>query len=296
MSKSSRCGYISIIGRPNVGKSTLINRLLGEKLCITSRKPQTTRHRILGIKTEGDVQAIYVDTPGLHRTEKAVLNRYMNRAALRALNDVDVLIFVIDALHWTADDDWILEKVKTVQCPVFLALNKIDKIKDKKELLPKLESFSTLMNFAEIIPISAKTGLNVDELAEKAAALLPNNPHFFPDDQITDRNERFLAAELIREKLIRSLGEELPYASSVEIEEFKEEGKLYRIGAIIWVERTGQKAIVIGEKGARLKQIGTDARQDMEKLFGQKVFLRLWVKVKSGWSDNERALKSLGYE
>jgi GTP-binding protein Era len=290
---SSRCGYIALIGRPNAGKSTLLNRILGEKLCITSRKPQTTRHKILGIKTEGPVQAIYVDTPGIHKTLKTGLNRQMNRTASNALQDVDVIIWLVDASRWTSDDDWVLEKVKRARCPVILALNKVDRIKEKADLLPKLEALSAHMSFAEIVPVSGKTGVNVEALEAAVEKLLPASPHFFPDDQITDRSERFLIAEMIREKLMRGLGQEVPYSTLVEIEQFKKEGNLWRISALIWVERSGQKAILIGANGEQLKEIGRLARLDMEKRFEHKVFLQLWVKVKSGWSDDERALRSL---
>jgi GTPase len=294
----SRCGYIALIGRPNAGKSTLLNRILGEKLCITSRKPQTTRHKILGIKTEGSVQAVYVDTPGIHKTLKTGLNRHMNRTANNALKDVDVIIWLVDASRWTSDDDWVLEKIKRVHlqtgCPVILALNKVDRIKDKVQLLPQLETLSAHINLSATIPVSGKTGINIDELEATVEKLLPESPHFFPDDQITDRSERFLIAEMIREKLMRGLGQEVPYSTLVEIEQFKkEEGNLWRISALIWVERPGQKAILIGDHGEKLKEIGTLARLDMEKRFEHKVFLQLWVKVKSGWSDDERALRSL---
>lgn len=290
------CGYVAIIGRPNVGKSTLLNQILGEKLSITSRKPQTTRHQILGIKTQSDVQTIYVDTPGLHQTGTAALNRYLNRAASSAIHDVDVLIWVIDATRWTADDDWVLEKLKTVKSPVLLVVNKVDKIKEKKMLLPLLERLGTKLNFAAIIPLSAKTGQNVALLEGEIATRLPAQAYIFPEEQLTDRSERFLASEIIREKLVRTLGQELPYAISVEIEQFKVVNTLYEISAIIWIEKNSQKPIILGKKGEQLKAIGTAARLDMERLFDHKVFLRLWVKVKSGWSDDERALRSLGYD
>jgi GTP-binding protein Era len=293
----THCGYIALIGRPNVGKSTLLNRVLGEKLCITSRKPQTTRHKILGIKTEGDIQSIYVDTPGLHKSIKTGLNRHMNRTASNVLQDVDVIIWLVDATRWTSDDDWVLEKVKRAQlktgCPVILALNKVDRIKEKKLLLPQLEALSAHMSFSSILPVSAKTGINVEELEAVVAKLLPKSPHFFPEDQITDRSERFLISELIREKLMRGLGQEVPYSTLVEIEEFKKEGNLWRISALILVEKPGQKAILIGSKGEQLKEIGRLARLEMEKRFERKIFLQLWVKIKSGWSDDERALRSL---
>jgi len=290
---NNKTGYIAIIGRPNVGKSTLLNRILGEKLCITSRKPQTTRHKILGIKTTGETQAIYVDTPGLHQKITNQLNRHMNRTAKNVLHDVDVIIWLVDATRWTSDDEWVLEKVKRAHCPVILAVNKVDRIKDKELLLPLLQSLSEKMEFVAVLPISAKTGTNVDELETAVEKLLPEGPAFFPMEQTTDRSERFLAAEMIREKILRSLGQEVPYATLVEIEEFKKEENLWRISALIWVEKPGQKSILIGTHGEQLKEIGRAARLDMEKRFGHKVFLRIWVKVKSGWSDDERALRSL---
>ena len=292
---TSRCGYVALVGRPNVGKSTLLNHLLGQKISITSRKPQTTRHRVLGIKTEGAIQIVYVDTPGLHKIEPKAINRYMNQTASQAMLDVDVVIFVIERLRWTEEDDWVLEKVKHVQCPVILAINKIDLIDDKKQLLPALQKLSEKFPFAEIFPLSALRGHNLDALETAIKRRLPKNPHFFPEDQVTDRSERFLAAELVREKVMRQLGEELPYEITVEIESFKREGKLLTIDALILVERDGQKKIVIGNGGERIRQIGEEARKDMQKLFDSKIMLKLWVKVKAGWSDDERALRSLGY-
>lgn len=290
-----RCGYVAIVGRPNVGKSTLLNHILGQKLSITSRKPQTTRHRILGIVTKDSTQTVYVDTPGIHGEERKALNRYMNRAAYSALRDVDLVLFVVDGLKWTTDDELVMEKIRDVSVPVLLVINKVDEVQDKEALLPRIEELTRLHGFAEVVPVSALRGHNVERLQEIVASRLPFSPPFFAEDQITDRSSRFLAAEIVREKIMRQLGDEVPYELTVEIEEFKEEGKLRRISALILVERDGQKAIVIGEGGQRLKRIGIDARQDMEKLFGGKVMLSLWVKVKGGWSDDERALKSLGY-
>ena len=297
MTEHTRCGYVAIVGRPNVGKSTLLNHILGQKISITSRKPQTTRHRVLGIRTEGTTQTIFVDTPGLHQGEdaKRAINRYMNRAASSAIKDVDVVVFLIEGPHWTEDDEWVLEQVKKAPCPVILAINKVDRITDKAQLLPFLESCSQKMEFAEIIPLSALNGNNLDRLQQAIDSRLPESIHFFPEDQVTDRSMRFMAAELIREKIMRQLGQEVPYAMAVEIEEFKDSGKSLHIHALILVEREGQKRIVIGNKGVRLKQIGQQAREDMEKMFERKVMLKLWVKVKSGWSDDERALRSLGY-
>lgn len=290
-----RCGYVSIVGRPNVGKSTLMNRILGQKLSITSKKPQTTRHQILGIKTSGDKQVIYVDTPGLHLKEHKAINRYMNKAASSALQDVDLVVFMVDRTKWTKEDDLVLEKVAASRAPVILAVNKVDQSKEKAALLPHLQVLSEKFDFKQIIPVSAKHGHNVDRLESLIDGFLPEGFHYFPEDQVTDRSQRFLAAELVREKLMRQLGEELPYSVTVEIEEFKSEKKVLHISALILVERSGQKKIVIGDKGEQIKIIGRDARKEMERLFDRKVMLNLWVKVKSGWSDDERALRSLGY-
>ncbi|MCP5161622.1 MAG: GTPase Era [Hahellaceae bacterium] len=291
----TRCGFVAIVGRPNVGKSTLLNRILGQKLSITSRKPQTTRHQILGIKTEGDLQIIYVDTPGLHREEVKAINRYMNKAASSALKDVDAVVFLVDRHRWTEEDEWVLEKIKRVSCPVILAVNKVDQIADRAVLLPFIQDMSSKMNFDAIVPLSAKQGHNVDRLESLIGTYIPEGVHHYPEDQITDRTQRFLAAELVREKIMRQLGAEVPYSVSVEIEEFKAENNILHIGALILVERQGQKKIIIGDNGEKLKTIGRDARLDMEKMFESKVMLRLWVKVKSGWADSDRALKSLGY-
>ncbi|PSF10667.1 GTPase Era [Marinobacter fuscus] len=290
----SRCGFVAIVGRPNVGKSTLLNHILGQKLSITSRKPQTTRHQVLGIKTDGPVQAIYVDTPGMHEEEPRALNRYMNKAASSALIDVDVVIFVVDQLAWTSADDMVLEKLRRLSCPVILAVNKVDKLENRGLLLPHLDALSRKLDFAEIIPLSALRETNLEPLETAVGRFLPESIHFYPDDQITDRSERFMAAEMVREKITRQLGAELPYSVAVEIEEFKTEGKTLHISALILVEREGQKKILIGDKGERLRRIGQEARTDMERMFGSKVMLRLWVKVKRGWADSDRALKSLG--
>ncbi|MBB6342126.1 GTP-binding protein Era [Pseudomonas fluvialis] len=291
----SRCGYVAIVGRPNVGKSTLLNHILGQKLAITSRKPQTTRHNMLGVKTEGGVQAIYVDTPGMHKNNDKALNRYMNRSASTALKDVDVVVFVVDRTRWTDEDQMVFERIQYVECPLLIAVNKADRLEDKSELLPHLEWLAQQLPKAEIVPISALHGQNLDTLENLVASHLPEGEHFFPEDQITDRSSRFLAAELVREKIMRQLGAELPYQITVEIEEFKQEGRVLHIHALILVERDGQKKIIIGEKGERIKRIGQEARKDMEVMFDSKVMLNLWVKVKGGWSDDERALRSLGY-
>ncbi|WP_376786080.1 GTPase Era [Pseudomonas oryzihabitans] len=293
--KASRCGYVAIVGRPNVGKSTLLNHILGQKLAITSRKPQTTRHNMLGIKTEGEVQTIYVDTPGLHKENQKALNRFMNKTAVTALRDVDVVVFVVDRTRWTDEDQMVLERVRFVKCPVLLAVNKMDRLDDKADMLPHLQWLQEQLPEATLIPISAQHGHNLDALEELVAERLPEGEHFFPEDQITDRSSRFLAAELIREKIMRQLGAELPYQVAVEIEEFKYDNGVLHIHGLILVERDGQKKILIGQAGERIKRIGQEARQDMETLFDAKVMLNLWVKVKGGWSDDERALRSLGY-
>ena len=290
-----KCGYISIVGRPNVGKSTLLNRILGQKISITSRKPQTTRHNIIGIKTSDDSQMIYVDTPGMHLNVKNAMNQYMNRSANQTLNDVDVILFLVEGTKWTKEDDAVITKLKNSTIPVILVVNKTDVLADKSDMLPHLKFLDEKMKFAHIIAISAKTGKEVESLENIAKTYLQESEQFYPEDQITDRSSRFLASEIIREKLMRKLGQEIPYAITVEIEQFKEEGGLYDISASIWVERKGQKAIIIGKKGANLKLIGTQAREDMERLFDHKVYLQLWVKVKEGWSDDIRALRSLGY-
>lgn len=300
MTTLSRCGYIALVGRPNVGKSTLLNTILGEKVSITSRKPQTTRYRILGIKTDGLDQAIYVDTPGLHRDLKHTINHLMIKTAIDAIADVDVIIFVVDARYWREDDDFVLQEVIKTKRPLIIVLNKIDRFEDADSLLPKLQEmnaklFALGLESVPLVPVSAKTGKNINELEQLVANRLPENPHFFPDDQLTDRGDRFMAAELIREKLMRQLGQEIPHELAVEIEEFKTKNNVLHIHAIIWVERPGQKKIVIGESGAVLKTVGRSARIDMENIFGKKVFLQMWVKVKRGWMDDERALISLGH-
>ncbi len=289
-------GFVAIIGRPNVGKSTLMNHLIGQKISITSRKPQTTRNRIVGIDTEGDFQVVYVDTPGLHREEKRAINHLMNRAAESALGDVELIIMVVDPNHWTDDDEMALHRVKNAGVPVVLAINKVDTIADKEALLPLIDKLSKIITFKDIVPVSALRGTNLHILKQIIKDSLPEGDHLFPDDSITDRSSRFLAAEIVREKLMRQMGDELPYSSTVEVEEFKDDNGLLRISAAILVERNGQKKMVVGAGGERIKKIGTEARKDMEKLFESKVFLKLFVKVKAGWSDDARALKSLGYD
>jgi GTP-binding protein Era len=289
------CGFVAIIGRPNVGKSTLLNHILGQKISITSRKPQTTRHQILGVKTSETSQVIYVDTPGIHNRRSTAINRYMNRAASSVLDDVDLILFVVQAMQWTDEDDIVLSRLQNIKAPVLLVVNKIDKLDDKNELLPFIEKLTGMRQFDSVIPVSALHAQNILQLEADVYERLPQNPPFFPDDQITDRNVRFLSAEIIREKLIRELGQELPYTTTVEIERFEEESTMTRIFATIYVETKGQKAIIIGRKGARLKSIGTKARVDIEKMLEGKVYLELWVKIREGWSNDERALANLGY-
>ncbi len=293
---SPRCGYVAIVGRPNVGKSTLLNHLLGQKVSITSRKPQTTRTNVLGIKTEGENQLIFVDTPGVHMSHAKAINRYMNRAATTAIKDVDAVVFLVDRTVWTEEDELVAQQLAHVACPIILAVNKVDKLEDKAVLLPHLSALAEKLDAAEILPLSALRGHNIEKLEELLLQRMPENTHLFPEDQITDRSSRFMAAEIVREKITRQLGDELPYQMAVEIEEFSHDGKVLHISALILVERDGQKRILIGDKGARIKLIGQEARLDMETMFETKVMLKLWVKVKSGWSDDERALRSLGYD
>jgi GTP-binding protein Era len=289
------CGYVALIGRPNVGKSTLMNHLLKQKISITSRKPQTTRHRILGINTTDAGQAIYMDTPGMHNSEKRALNRYLNRTAETTLLGVDVIVWLIDGLSWHEYDEAIFKKLEQAGLPVILAVNKVDKVADKEAILAFFNEAQHRFPFKHLVPISALKGTNLDQLERLIMELLPERDLIYPEDQVTDRSERFLAAEIIREKLTRRLGAELPYALTVEIERYEEKPNITKIYAIIWVERLTQKNIVIGKDGEMLKKVGIDARQDIEKLIGQKVYLQLWVKVKKGWSDSERALQSLGF-
>ena len=290
-----RCGYVAIVGRPNVGKSTLLNHILGQKLCITSRKPQTTRHTLLGIKTDDDLQMIFVDTPGIHTNQERAINRLMNRSAASVISDVDVLIFVVDRFEWSEADEYVAKYLSNSKVPVIVAVNKVDMIEDKEALLPHLKFLETKVNAADFIPLSALKNTNLDQLQDKIRAYMPERIHVFPEDQITDRSERFLAAEIVREKIMRQLGAEVPYQVTVEIEEFRAEKKVTHISALILVERDGQKKIIIGTNGDRIKKIGEQARADIESLLDCKVMLRTWVKVRSGWSDDERALRSLGY-
>lgn len=289
------CGFVALIGRPNVGKSTLMNHLLKQKISITSRKPQTTRHRILGINTTDAGQAVYMDTPGMHNSEKRALNRYLNRTADTTLLGVDVIVWLIDGLSWHDYDEAIFKKLEQAGLPVILAVNKVDKVVDKEAILTFFNEAQHRFPFKHLIPISALKSTNLDQLESLIMELLPERDLIYPEDQVTDRSERFLAAEIVREKLTRRLGDELPYALTVEIERYEEKTYITKIYAIIWVERLTQKNIVIGKDGDMLKKVGTDARLDIEKLIGKKVYLQLWVKVKKGWSDSERALQSLGF-
>jgi GTP-binding protein Era len=290
-----RSGYIAIVGRPNVGKSTLLNHLIGQKISITSRKAQTTRHRIIGILTDEHSQFVFVDTPGFQTQHKNALNRGMNRTVSGALRDVDAVLFVIEARHYDERDQQVL-KLLPENVPVILVINKMDYFTDKNEVLPFIEQVGKEHEFTAIVPVSAKQDKQLDTLLEAIRPHLPQGEAIYAADEITDRNERFLAAELLREKVFRFTGEELPYSVSVVIEQFKQEGKLRRIHAAILVDKEGHKAMLIGAKGAKLKEIATQARLDMEKMFDGKVFLEVFVKVKSGWADDERVLKSLGYE
>lgn len=291
-----RCGYVAIVGRPNVGKSTLMNRILGQKLSIVTAKPQTTRQRIAGIKSTPGGQVVYVDTPGIHEAARRALNRYMNRIARAAVLDVDLVLFLIEADRWTRQDEFVAKALSGVSAPVWLVVNKIDRVPDKSSLLRFLGEKVRPERFQQVLMIAARTGDGVVDLENRVFEALPFSRPLYDEEQFTDRSERFLAAELVREQLMQRLHQELPYVLTVEIEEFRRESNVLRIGAIIWVERAGQKQIVIGKGGTVLKQVGTAARHEIEELLGEKVFLRLWVKVSRDWSDDERALRQFGFE
>ena len=295
MVEQFRSGYVSIVGKTNAGKSTLLNSILGQKIAITSRKPQTTRHRFLGIKTESENQIIFVDTPGFHSGQKRALNRYMNKVAANALRGVDIVLYLIDKLDWQEDD---LQRLKSIsnETSVILVVNKIDKLKDKNSLLPFIEERNKDGLFSSIIPISALKGLNLDELVNLICDKLPYGSHLYPEDQVTDISEKFLASEVIREKCINRLGDELPYRVSVSIDRFSESEKVIHIDSTIFVEKQSQKGMLIGKSGSKLKAIGTSSRKELEDLLESKVMLKTWVKVKSGWSDNETLLPSMGYD
>ncbi len=296
---SHRCGSVAVIGRPNVGKSTLVNALVGAKVSIVSNRPQTTRHRLLGIAPVEGGQLLLVDTPGLHRGEgrfkASAMSRVMNRAARGAVEDVDAALMVVEAGRWDEEDTLVFNVLRDGGIPVVLAVNKVDRLKDKSALLPFLAQVSAGRDFAAIHPVSALKRKGLEALVGDLLKLVPEAPPVYAEDEITDRSQRFLAGELVREQLMRQLGDELPYATTVEIERFAEDGELLRIGAVVWVEREGQKPIVIGKGGTRLREIGSKARQHMERLFGRKVFLETWVRVREGWSDDEAALKAFGY-
>ncbi len=288
------CGLVAIVGRANVGKSTLINAILGQKLSITSRKPQTTRYQILGVKTLDATQLVFVDTPGWQRHPKNELNRMMNRQVRHALGDVDHAVLVSDARYWHADDQVVYDMLMQAELPVVLALNKHDLLKSKSDLLPLIAQLGAEKNFAEIIPICARTGPGVADLVQVLSKAMPERAHLYPHDQITDRPERFFASEIIREKTLRFLGDELPYRTTVLIDEFKDEDNVTRILATIWVERDSQKSIVIGKDGELLKRISVEARQDLEQLLERHVYLRVWVKTRRGWTDSPEAMQPLG--
>ncbi|MEL0227673.1 MAG: GTPase Era [Gammaproteobacteria bacterium] len=295
MVEQFRSGYVSIVGKTNAGKSTLLNSILGQKIAITSRKPQTTRHRFLGIKTESENQIIFVDTPGFHSGQKRALNRYMNKVAANALRGVDIVLYLIDKLDWQEDD---LQRLKSIpnEISLILVVNKIDKLKDKNSLLPFIEERNKDGLFSSIIPISALKGMNLDELVDLICDKLPYGSHLYPEDQVTDISEKFLASEVIREKCINRLGDELPYRISVSIDRFSESEKVIHIDSTIFVEKQSQKGMLIGKSGSKLKAIGTSSRKELEDLLESKVMLKTWVKVKSGWSDNETLLPSMGYD
>ena len=295
MNESFRSGFVSLIGRPNVGKSTLANRLIGRKISITSRRPQTTRHRILGIRTEADTQLILVDTPGLHDADGRMINRIINRTTRSSLAGVDIIILMINARGWTDADEMAFELATSQKVPVILVINKVDRLKDKTDLLPLIDESRKRFDFAAIVPVSALNGYNVDELYREIRERLPVAPKCFPDEQVTDKSTRFVVSELVREQLFRQLGDELPYVTAVKIERYDEQADRIRIHADIWVEKDSHKGILIGRQGQRLKSIGTNARREIEKYVDKKIHLELWVRVRKGWRDDSAALEGLGY-
>ncbi|KMT64286.1 GTPase Era [Catenovulum maritimum] len=296
MTPNTHCGLVAIVGRPNVGKSTLINRIVGQKVSITSKKPQTTRHRVMGIHTEGNYQTVYIDTPGLHSDEKRAINRLMNRAAHSSIADVSLVLFLVEGTHWLPDDEMVLKRIKQAGVPCVLLINKVDNVKDKESLLPHLQFLGSQHDFQQIIPISAEKGAQVDVVEKVVKESLEPCEFYFPEDYFTDRSSKFMTSEIIREKLMRNTGEELPYDIAVEIEKFEyQPNGLLKVYAAILVTRDAQKRIVIGKNGEKIKTIGSDARYDIERMLDCKVYLELFVKVKSGWADDERALRSLGY-
>lgn len=295
MNEEMRSGMVAVVGRPNVGKSSLVNALVGRKVSIVAPKPQTTRHRIQGVLHDERAQIVFIDTPGLHKKTPKALNRMMNDAALGALSDVDVVLFVVESGRWTDEDQAVLEKLAPIETPVGLVINKVDKLADKAKLLPELEKLAARRDFAFIVPVSATRNANIDGLVEELVRRMPDGPPLYPDDQVVGHDFSFTIAETVREKLMRALAQELPYSLTVETESMERAGTLLRVSAIIWVEREGQKKIVIGEDGAMLKRIGTAARRELEYHTGGKVFLKLWVKVRDNWSDDPDALKRFGY-
>ncbi len=292
----TRCGVIAMVGRPNVGKSTLMNHLVGQKVSITSRKPQTTRHRIHGVLTRDNYQLVFADTPGIHQDHDRALNRYMNRAAKSALKGVDLVCFMVDAMKWTQGDEYVASLLPSDGTPVLLLVNKVDTVENKELLLPHIQQLSKQHDFVDILPVSALHGHNLADLETVMAKYVPAGEFWFDEDQITDRNMRFMTAEIIREKIVRQLGQELPHQITVAIDKWENAKRTTHIDATILVERRGQKKIIIGTKAERIKRIGTEARQDIQRLIERKVMLNLWVKIRSGWSDDERALQSLGYQ
>ncbi len=293
---TKRCGYIAISGRPNVGKSTLLNRLIGQKLSITAHKPQTTRHALLGINTVGDNQFVFIDTPGIHGGGKRTLNRVLNKTASSAATGADVMLLVVQALVWNEDDDLALEVVKRQQRPWILVINKVDRVNPKERLLPWMQELSAIEDASAVVPVSATKGSNLSQLEAEIVRHLPKADFMFDEDTLTDRSSRFLASELVREQLTRFLSQELPYSVSVEVEKFEQTSKITKISSVIWVEKQSQKSIVIGKGGSGLKEIGSRARKEMQNLFDTKVHLELWVKVKDGWSDNAAMIRNMGYE
>ncbi len=291
-----RAGFVAIVGRPNVGKSTLVNALVGRKISIVAPKPQTTRHRILGVVNRPDAQLVLVDTPGLHESTRRVMNQYMNRVAISSSQDADIIVFVVEAMQFTDEDQWVWDRVRGLKQPLFLVVNKVDRVFPKENLLPFLDDMTLRVPASAVVPISAQSGDNLDRLADLVGSRLPLSPPLFAPDVVTDRDEPFHAAEVIREKLTLKLREELPYGINVQIERFADEGGRIMINAVIWVERAGQKAIVIGQGGERLKEIGRQARIELNDLWQRSVHLELWVKVKENWADSEMALRQFGYD
>ena len=289
-----RSGIVSIVGRPNVGKSSLINALVGRKVSIVSHKPQTTRHQIQGVVNRDDAQIVFVDTPGLHRRQPKQLNKLMNDQAVASLRDIDLIVFVIETGRFNDEDAAVLERLKRGPAPVGLVINKVDRVADKEKLFPELQQRAALHDFAFVIPLSALKGANVNKLVDEIAARLPEGPKLYPDDQLVGYDDAFLVSELVREKLTRALHQELPYSLTVSIESYEHGDGIDRVDAVIWVEREGQKKIVIGEGGGALKQVGTSARRELEKILGRKVFLQLWCRVRENWSDDLKALKQFG--